>query len=517
MRRLLPAAGFLTLSLLPFLLPPQLTLQRQWRGYYTLALKNSALSPELAAGLQRLPGVQGVVSEHTAPLCFNTFEGMECVPLSLLYGRLQPVDPRFDPFMQKVRGFFTQPRGAGFSSYVYLRSPLNPLALAWRLERFFAARAPKGFRWRLLEFAPLAKLIASGLFVLFAAALLKLSGGREGRLLFLLGLAPWYLQVLLGDPWKLASFFSLFPGLWLLLQAVVLRSAAHPAHPGRQEAQGLLVRRGSTFLLLFLFTQLVLAPGSPALLACNLSAVLASLLASLLYLRWLLWDRRRRLHRIFAPLPILEGLKARSRLIPEPGLPFLLLAAAAALSLPLLVLEMRFRGEMVPTPRGLGGGSGLDWKAMERLALESREGSLPTLADFLTHQAYQEGLAFARPYRFPLPGERVTISAYLESDGGNGIVQSRRLVKRYQSSWLEETLARVSPDSVEGMLKSERVAALVTLRHESQGLLERAPPWRFLLAAVFPLAVLLLPNYDLTPVLLYGMRNCSLRRKRPVQ
>jgi hypothetical protein len=114
--------------------------------------------------------------------------------------------------------------------------------------------------------------------------------------------------------------------------------------------------------------------------------------------------------------------------------------------------------------------------------------ALPNLADFLAHSAYQQSLAFQRPYRFPAPGERVYVSTYAAA--GAGYLQSRRVALRFSESWLSRTLASAAPGSVERMLVDQGRAGVVRWVAETQLAGELAPWPRAAAVALFLLACL---------------------------
>ncbi len=236
---------------------------------------------------------------------------------------------------------------------------------------------------------------------------------------------------------------------------------------------------------------LVAAPG-----ARHLPGALCALAADLCLLALLpaarRWERSRRAHPLFRALPILgtlRGKTARSRqrlsvpaLVMPAALAVLALVSAAALG-----LEARRRDLQAPRLEPLAA-RGLSWAALAALPLSAGPQELPNLADFLAHSAYQQSLAFQRPYRFPAPGERVYISTYAAA--GAGYLQSRRVALRFSESWLSRTLASAPPGSVERMLVDQGRAGTVRRVGEEQLARELAPWPRAAAVALFLLACL---------------------------
>ena len=122
------------------------------------------------------------------------------------------------------------------------------------------------------------------------------------------------------------------------------------------------------------------------------------------------------------------------------------------LCLPLSLLASRGGGTAAPALADAPRVRPDDWAALERLHGGERGPRLPDLSDFAAHAAFQEGFPLGRPWRFPRPGERVTLSAYLPGGEGGPVVQTRRTLKRYPPGWLAGTLARGTAPSVERLL-----------------------------------------------------------------
>jgi hypothetical protein len=204
------------------------------------------------------------------------------------------------------------------------------------------------------------------------------------------------------------------------------------------------------------------------------------------------WERSRRAHPLFRALPILGTLRADAgRRRPRLSVPALVVPAALALlalaSAAALSLEAHRRDLQAPRLEA-SGPRGLSWDTLAALPLTSDPQGLPHLADFLAHRAFQECLAFQRPYRFPAPGERVYISGYAAA--GAGYVQSQRVARRFAESWLSQTLAAAPPGSVERMLADQGRAAAVRRVGEPQLMRELAPWPRAAAVALFLLACL---------------------------
>jgi hypothetical protein len=525
-RSLLPLAGFLAACLLPLLLPADWFHSRLWKGYYTMLLRSApAASREPAPGTRpEFPGP--AVSRRTARVSFNTFGGLASVRVADLARRLDSADPRLDPFLRGVEAYFRGDAG----ELVYARSPRGPL---------LSGLGGLGTDRQVLELDPVAAMIR--LLLLAGAALLVLLPARVPnvpRWLLGLGLLPWALGISTGDLRDLLSFLLLFP-FWVRAMVWAAarqagsaqeagaksgRKSAGKRRKARQRTAGKRrKRRGPAWLPAALDTaaaalaalmararEAVLSAPVPAALALlgavvfflaapgarHLPGALSALAADLCLLALLpaarRWERSRRAHPLFRALPILGTLRGKTgrrrqrlsvpALVMPAALAVLALVCAAALG-----LAARRRDLQVPRLEPASG-PGLSWEALAALPLSAGPQELPNLADFVTHSAYQQSLAFQRPYRFPAPGERVYISAYAEA--GTRYLQSRRVALRFAESWLARTLASAPPGSVERLLVDQGRAGTVRRVGESQ-LARELDPWpRAAAVALFLLACL---------------------------
>ena len=504
----LPPAGFLLACLLPALLPVDWFQSRLWKGYYTVFVESA---PQIAASFGGTPPV----SRHSAPVSFNTFDGMATVSVAELPYRLDAADPRLDPYLQKVDAYFRCPAGHEGRELAYVRT---------RRGALFSGLGRLGPRRQVLELDPGAVLIR--LLLLAGAALLVLVPARVPhvpRWLLGLGLLPWLLRVPTGDLRDLLAFLLLFP-LWVrglvwaaARQAVQPKRKTRKTHKSRRTSRR---RRRTSFLpqgwdlgSAALRAGLVLLGAAVLFLAApgvrHLPGVLSALAADLCLLLMLpaarRWEHSRRAHTLFRAMPILGVLRAKAGprkrrlsaavIIVPAALALLAFAAAAGLG-----LEAGRRNLSAPRLER-GGARGLSWDTLAALPLSSEPAGLPHLADFLAHRAFQQSLAFQRPYRFPAPGERVYISGYAAA--GNGYVQTRRVARRFPESWLRQTLAAAAQGSVERMLADQGRAAAVQRVGEPQLLRELAPWWRAAAVALFLLACL-------TAAVLSGTRTFAL-------
>jgi hypothetical protein len=499
--------SMLVLALALFLLAfsPDISRRRVWKKYHTLYIEQTGVTEELIRRIDGSREFSQVVSRYTSQVGLNTFDGFEAVPINRISARLDPRDPRLDPYMRRVERLFSVERG--FWEVLYLRSDRNLLSTYFRLRKLLAGTSAA---WRLMDFNPLEASIRLLLFLLFLIVGALSCSEAAVRLAVLLASLPWlFLVVLSGFP-SLLAFFLLLPA-WMHLFERLRACRVDPA--------------------LFEDTRIGIAL-FPALLtlaaACGLSVLfllpgpLGGLLLSVLggvpaaaFLWFLLVSvDSRRVHPLFRALPILRRLRPRRASMSRAGTLHLLLALIVLCSYPLLRAGQAFSGpppEVVRMHPLAGSPAGLSWGSLD--ALKDYSTGIPNLADYLAHRAYQESLLFARPYSFPRMGERIHVASfrvYSESTPLH-VQKTFRVVKQFKESWLRSTVEAAAPGSVARLLSDQGYAGVVDIggTEEPMG---RYSVWS-LLAVLFLLHFLLRGRFNLTVCPMYATRNLTLRRR----
>lgn len=451
-------------------MPPEQLAPRLWRGYFTVLCRPAEGVPALAAALQGRKGVQAVVSRYTSPASFNSFDGFASVPVAALAERLDAGDPRFDPYLRGLGEFFRTTENGRSREVIYVRSERSAVWLLALLARLPEAR---GLRLRVLELGP-AALLRLCLLCVFAALLVVGQEGWQLRLLTAAAVLPWVPVVTLGSALLLPAALALLP-LWpALLGAAVpffeerlyagaARRRRRPAAPVSRRApgsaRGPALRLGGCLLAAAAVFIVLHRAGQP-LGTLSLAAASGVLLVPLTY-ALLTLQMLRAEHVPFVPVPV--ALTPRRRAGGGGRNPGLAPAALAVilLCLPLLYVSQRLQPGGVPAPSAAAGPSGLSWAALQALDRDRRVGALPDLAAYLSHRAYQEGLAFGRPYAFPSPGERLVIPSFARTPDGEEVIRADRVALRYADTWLERTLAGAAESSVARLLVEQGQATRV--------------------------------------------------------
>ncbi len=445
---------------------------RLWKGYQTVLVRaGSAADLALPSVIRRLG--HGVISENTATVDFYDFSSITRHPFAGLAKRLDSMDPRRDPYIDRMGGYFTVT--AGDADYHVLYVPARSASFSLFVELWRMIGPPDRTAWRIADFDPLEKALS--IIAPFAFALLfALGAGRRRRgwaALAILVSLIWLPSVLAGGPSVLA-----FCLLNLCFSLPLLR--ARLAAPGNGKA---FRRPGALLLWLYLaasvaslvlfaalngFSSAVLMVLSP--FACTL--ILSSLVPS--FSRALDGWREAR---VFSPVPLFTNGR-------DPGKGRQRSLMLALFALALVALAPLLRGGAFPAPSAVWGARHFSWNAVARLWKAPKADRLPDFSDFVAHEAYQQTLGLGGTWKEPLPDERVYHREYLV-DPVSGLVRARlRTVKMFDSSWLASVTARPVPESLEALLLAQGRPVTAAVRGPASTLAGELPFTALVFAAL---------------------------------
>lgn len=366
-----------------------------WDGYYLLLG-----DPPVGDGATW--ALSGALT-GSAPVRFTTFDGLSEHPADRLAQRLDPVDPRFDPFLRSVAGYFVAMASSGDDLRLsYLRTDLPPAGVLLRL----AVSSPAA-TLAVLDVDARRRLLAAGMVAAIALAELsvRLAAGRIAAAIAIAGMTvPWAVAVLNAGGMAVIAAAAVLPTLRRFI-------AGGPRAAGGAAAV-IAVVTAASLLLGGTLTGLAVAVAALGSVAVALT-------------RW----------------------RSRST---QPGDPGGRRAGAAVLSAALVALAtvLATAGASVPAvrvPAPDAGDATVTWDGLARLGLwDPGRGGLPTAADYVTHVAYQEGLPYGRPYRLPAEGERLTVSSFRFDAEARRLLRYERVLATYDRRWLE----RVTTEAV---------------------------------------------------------------------
>jgi hypothetical protein len=508
---LLPAllAAAAVLWCMPWIAPGVARPTLLWRGYYTVA---APMGSRAAAHLARTGWSVGSghlpVTRASAPVLFTDFSGMETVRVAGLGERLDPADPRLDPYMRGLNGYFASVSRRGAWEVAYVPAERG------RVAAFLALRRVLGRGWRMADLDPAAALFSSACVLAYALILcLPLEKRRRRFLLPTLGCAVLWLPAASGGgPAVMALFYLLFTPWQRLMEEILSYARDAIIHDWRDPSQRAIAEKLSAFLILCAAAALLLALAVDRG-QCLLFTITGTILASLLLLAvpfpvYTVRRTGRRRRTPFEPVPIIR----------RRAWPVLYRRAAAGLaaaSLAGLCALAAFRGAPAPAPQKIPGLRSLSWASLSGSLAAARPAALPGAADAVAHAAYQETLGFGREYRLPLRGEVFAAEEYSWSANARAVVRARHTVAVFDDAWLARALRGAGPGSVEELLEAQGRPVMAAPRGQAWPVLRDLP---FALLCLAGLAAGLLMDPGLGSLISAALWrfNVQARRRQPL-
>jgi hypothetical protein len=438
---------------------------RIWRGSYTLLIRMDRARAGALEQVARALG-PGVVNERTATVSYWSFTGVETIPVGQIDTRIDPSDPRHDRVMDDLPGYFQRSGPGGGWSVVYI--PARRAAAVDYLRIAAVLGLPWQGTWSLEEFDPIEFLVSAACLLALAALLAHPSGkgGRERLLLAGAGALLWIPFLLPGGIARLSLSFLLlaawFPAVQILVELhgwdkKLLGEARRPMALLFAAAGGGLV---------------ILLPGSgfsaAAIVSYAGSIAGSVLLVVALALLWGKARRPRRRRKTFDPVPIVKTTEAPRR--PSPAV-FVLAFAAVLVVATMSIL----RSVPLPTPLPVPGARDFFWESLARLSRENRAQRLPDVSDLAAHEAYQETIAFGRPWGLPRRDERVYVREFFTNPRTGTIVPVMRRVKVFDAEWVAAAFRNPPAGSIEALLVSQRRPMAVAVRGQTRNLFREIP------------------------------------------
>jgi len=434
-----------------------------WAGYQTLLVRGSAAQAEAMSALIARLG-PGIVSEVTSPFEFWNFTGLSAATYADLNRRLDPSDPRRDRFIDGASGYFHAAGAGGEWHIAYIPAARTSLRLWLRISA--ALGLPFRGEWRLVEFDPLSKLLSlAAVFGLAVLLALAQEERRRASLAFALaGALVWTPFLLSGGLARFALPLILLPTWFPLMRAdIPLRGE------GRDIARlkrPLLVYGGTAV------ASCVLVLITSGLSGSNLAGFLSPLAVSLLMLLLpaVFREAGHRYHQrmIFEPVPIVRPKSDALRSRP-------LALMVAAVSLVLISLLFFERGPALPTPLPIARARDFSWGALDRMKQASRAAVLPDFLGLVTHAAFQETIAFGRPWRPPEMDERVYIREFALDPVTGAMVARQKMVKVFDATWLASVRRRATPGSLGALFYAQGRPTITVLRGPERASLRELP------------------------------------------
>lgn len=391
----------------------------------------------------REAGVKEVVTPGSTAVHVSRFRDVEEVSLAEALARLDPLDPRRDPWMSSLDRFFTiDGRNA-----VYARTASSAFVAARTVRRALEGRG------RVAEWVP-ARLVAALLLFAAVAAFVLVRMGRE-RLRVLPALVVWTPAVVLGGlPIATVATTGMIVLAWFVEEAG--RVWIGRRYYGSYRLETFRLRAlavGGHLIVSTLYLALIAAPSLVVVLVCASLGALAGCAAVVM-----LSPRRVDAgHRPFVPVLMLSRGPRVAR-----GWTGVASVAIATLLLVPPAAELAERGAPAsPNPRPVSGST--VWERIAALDSEEAEAGsgarLPDLADYVTHRAFQDGILYGRSWGLPEAGETIELIRYREEPDG-AYSEFRETVLTFDDAWLESRLDD-APAGVAALLVEVGPAGLV--------------------------------------------------------
>jgi hypothetical protein len=454
-------AGFLLWLPSSSWVAPQSTLI--WHGYHTLLLRGRAAQAESLTALVTRLG-PGVVSEVTSPVEFWDFTGLTTAAYADLDSRLDPSDPRRDRYIDGASAYFRSTGAGGEWHIAYIPAVQTSFRLWLRISA--AAGLPIQGEWRLVEFDPLGKLLSlAAVFGLAVLLALAQEERRRAALAFALaGALLWTPFLLSGGLARFALTLILLPTWFPLMRAdIPLRWD----HAMLSRLKRPLIIYGCTAAAAFMLV-LVTSGFSGSNLAGFVSPFVVSVL--MLLLPAVAREAGGRLHRrmIFEPVPIVRPKSDALRSRPAAFL-------CAAVSLLLVGFFFFERGPALPAPYTVRHARDFTWDAVDSLKRAGRAAALPDFLGLVTHAAFQETIAFGRPWRPPEKDERVYVREFILNPMTGATVARQKVVKVFDATWLESVRRRSTPGSLGALFYAQGRPTIAELRGPERASLRELP------------------------------------------
>ncbi len=435
-----------------FLLPAQQRHGRIWSGYYLLLVDADTDCEQLVERLNAAR-FERVIAACTATVALNRFGSLETVPLPTVAARLDPVDPRLDPYIRSLPDWFRTTSNGQPAAIVYLASQENP----WLAYRSLAGTLnDDGTWWRFAEWDLHGALVFSAVFGLIA--LLLIVRGRGYRTAALAAALPWLPWIVFGGLPAFGVAVSVYCSAVVAIE-VVARSV-------RDRRHGPLVA-GLAWLTTAVAVSVLVYPGNGfygRLAVVAGSSGTAAVVLALLLLRRRYY--RSSEHRLFTPLPM---TRTRRR-IAAPGVLRVVLVLALAAPLLYAVLPQP-EVPHLPEPEPIHGDHN-SFETLHRLADHRAAEALPNLSDYVAHRAFQEGFMYRRNWGVPQQDEVLTRTRF--SPGQTRLERSDETIVEYTRAWLDRVLRESPRYGVEAILLAQPTAVQVVRRPKSKVYFERS-------------------------------------------
>lgn len=469
-----------------------------WQGYYTVLVKKELTTDSVLKKLDSLHAI----SKQTVRFKVNDFDSYREVALKNLDEQFESIDPRLDPYIKSINSFFEVDKDWDI---VYVPAGWPLFLLDLKLRTILGDNRQD---WIILDDASLHnKLINVVLGCAFFIAIFLLKRKRNYPVLALLGFLPWLVVLKTGDPFMLFAFYLLYPGYAFIIErlleyikqkylcldsnennrsvdSVGKATTAKPDfyHPYLENIKlTAYYLAGAFFLVLLLWVILAILSHAlnPDILKLFLPLV-AGLLLPALYGTGFLLKQKYQEHQTFLDVPIRR---------PELGsffkkIYFIPLCLLMVFTPFFFYTKINLPSLPIPYPVAVNGLNTISLQSLANLWQMRDKADLPDLATYLVHCFFQEGLMYGLDYNFPVPERKLAITSYKEDETTGKIEAVKKVIKKFDNSWLNEQLARPAQNGIEQILiKQQRPVRVV--KKAGSAIVIHYPFWLYAICLTF--------------------------------
>lgn|GEM_PF-4560397 len=416
-------AVVLTIGVLLFHTPVRIEEGGGWKKYRILLVSKSYPLQSLYNQLKEYIG-EDILSATNTVVSVHTYTGIEYIPIAMLPARLDPDDMRYDPYLQKIPRLFSTKKDGADYHVIYLLRKGNIFSLWWNLHKVL-----DGGDWHIVATDPLFRLTV---------------------LLLILGVVIWiaYTTTKRNRLWVVGGsvviFYAIFAGN--ILQSILAISVVLPwiaylslyaekPYFSIQLGKHYCTIKWYWYLLVVWLAIIALTKILHASVMYTLCGILFLISLSILQRELSLYKQKKREHGIFKPVRIISF----SHVIP--------LMMLQSLSIAIIVLLWGIVSPLfspdVPVP--LPFQTDLSFKD-----LMSKEKQFPTLADYLTHEAFQQNFLFGKLYELPRKGDVIYLDHFYKRK--THIEKYREEVWRADDDWFAQTLKKKNRPALVNLL-----------------------------------------------------------------
>jgi hypothetical protein len=478
---------------------------QRWKGFYTVLVDRETGLTKTVEKLEK-EGVTDLIHEKNSRVRFFSFHSEETVGLSELSERLDPLDPRYDPYMKQLPRFFGASLGMKNYDILYVRSSKPPAAFA--IDLMPVQRHLKT-TFIYTDIALWRHFIL--LFLFITVVVLIILYAKQHRVYIVLISLPWLLALFQGGiPLFLTAVlilfsFSLFSvDLFLMLKFYLNYGYLDYSH-------GNIIQKGIICIAAFISAVIVLLSPQFSLLRLLplFLCIVADIAFLLLYTFYLYFRRKKQEHTLFFSVSIRANRKTFT--FDQPRFPVLLVVFLVTACAPIIFLfHTPGEGIITPAPSEDVTFRDITMYSLERLA-HAEASDYPDLSDYVTHRAYQKSYFFGKKYQFPQKGQLVSLSSFEMQN--KQITKTNRVVETLDDTWFDTILTDGNTSGIPRLLLSQERAVAVIGKAVYAKRVKEADIIRYGVVCFLVFSPLLFFNYHLTPESLYGIKSLLLRRK----